>query len=423
MNIAYNTICYPLNRRENVGKSQEDRKVQLSKRALAVQGSVTLQIDTKAKEMKAQGIDVVSFGAGEPDFPTPLNIRKAAVAAMEAGKTVYTPVPGEEVLRKAICEKLEKDNGLVYAPQDIVVSNGAKHALFNCLQVLIDPGDEVLIPSPCWVSYPELTKMAGGIPVFVPGREENGFKVTAEEIRGFITPKTKALILNSPNNPNGYVYTREELAGIAELAVETPFYVISDEIYEFIIYDGAQHVSIASLGDKIKEQTIVVNGVSKTYAMTGWRIGYTASARQIASVISRFQSQATSNANSIAQHASVEALRGPHMERDAMVAEFAKRRKHIITRISNIPPLSAVEPKGAFYVMMKVSGLYGKKYQDREITDSMSLADLLLTYAHVAIVPGKAFDAPEFCRLSYATSIENIDKGLDRIRDFIAALR
>lgn len=393
--------------------------MQLSQRALAVKGSVTLQIDTKAKEMKAQGIDVVSFGAGEPDFATPENIRKAAVEAMENGKTLYTPVPGEEALRKAICHKLAQDNGLHYQPKDIVVSNGAKHALFNSLQVLLNPGDEVLIPAPCWVSYPELTRMAGGVPVVIPGKAENRFKVTAQEMRPYITEKTKALILNTPNNPNGYVYTREELEEIAALAVETPFFVISDEIYEFIIYDGKKHVSIASLGEEIKKQTIVINGVSKTYAMTGWRIGYSACETEIASVISRFQSQATSNANSIAQHASIAALLGPHEERDKMVAEFAARRKKLLSLIEKIPPLSAVEPEGAFYVMMRVDALYGKKYKGQCIKDSMMLADLILTHAHVALVPGKAFDAPDYCRLSYATSMEQIEKGMQRVAEFV----
>ena len=397
--------------------------MQVSSRAAGVVGSVTLEIDAKAKKMKADGIDVVGFGAGEPDFPTPQFVIDAAKDALDKGLTRYTPAAGLLELRQAICDKLQKDNGISYAPAQIVVSNGAKHALYNTFQAILEPGDEVLIPSPYWVSYPEMVKMAGGVPVFVPGAAEDGFKPSLSALRAACTPRTVAMILNSPSNPTGAIYTREELEGIAALAVEKQFYVISDEIYEELTYDGAQHISIASLGEDIYQQTIVINGMSKAHAMTGWRIGYSAAPVPVAKVIANYQSHATSNANTIAQWASVAALTGPRDDLEAMVREFAARRDYLCDRIEAIPGLGCVRPGGAFYVMMRISGLYGKSYEGQTISNSMDFAGVLLDKAQVAVVPGVAFGADEYVRLSYATSRENIEKGMDRIADFVQKLK
>ena len=397
--------------------------MQVSSRAAGVVGSVTLEIDAKAKKMKADGIDVVGFGAGEPDFPTPQFVIDAAKDALDKGLTRYTPAAGLLELRQAICDKLQKDNGISYAPAQIVVSNGAKHALYNTFQAILEPGDEVLIPSPYWVSYPEMVKMAGGVPVFVPGAAEDGFKPSLSALRAACTPRTVAMILNSPSNPTGAIYTREELEGIAALAVEKQFYVISDEIYEELTYDGAQHISIASLGEDIYQQTIVINGMSKAHAMTGWRIGYSAAPVPVAKVIANYQSHATSNANTIAQWASVAALTGPRDDLEAMVREFAARRDYLCDRIEAIPGLGCVRPGGAFYVMMRVSGLYGKSYEGQTISNSMDFAGVLLDKAQVAVVPGVAFGAGEYVRLSYATSRENIEKGMDRIAAFVQKLK
>ncbi|WP_138296638.1 MULTISPECIES: pyridoxal phosphate-dependent aminotransferase [unclassified Clostridium] len=397
--------------------------MQVSSRAAGVVGSVTLEIDAKAKKMKADGIDVVGFGAGEPDFPTPQFVIDAAKDALDKGLTRYTPAAGLLELRQAICDKLQKDNGISYAPAQIVVSNGAKHALYNTFQAILEPGDEVLIPSPYWVSYPEMVKMAGGVPVFVPGAAEDGFKPSLSALRAACTPRTVAMILNSPSNPTGAIYTREELEGIAALAVEKQFYVISDEIYEELTYDGAQHISIASLGEDIYQQTIVINGMSKAHAMTGWRIGYSAAPVPVAKVIANYQSHATSNANTIAQWASVAALTGPRDDLEAMVREFAARRDYLCDRIEDIPGLGCVRPGGAFYVMMRVSGLYGKSYEGQTISNSMDFAGVLLDQAQVAVVPGVAFGAGEYVRLSYATSRENIEKGMDRIAAFVQKLK
>lgn len=397
--------------------------MQVSSRAAGVVGSVTLEIDAKAKKMKADGIDVVGFGAGEPDFPTPQFVIDAAKDALDKGLTRYTPAAGLLELRQAICDKLQKDNSISYVPAQIVVSNGAKHALYNTFQAILEPGDEVLIPSPYWVSYPEMVKMAGGVPVFVPGAAENGFKPSLSALRAACTPRTVAMILNSPSNPTGAIYTRQELEGIAALAVEKQFYVISDEIYEELTYDGAQHISIASLGEDIYQQTIVINGMSKAHAMTGWRIGYSAAPVPVAKVIANYQSHATSNANTIAQWASVAALTGPRDDLEAMVREFAARRDYLCDRIEAIPGLGCVRPGGAFYVMMRVSGLYGKSYEGQTISNSMDFAGVLLDQAQVAVVPGVAFGADEYVRLSYATSRENIEKGMDRIAAFVQKLK
>ena len=396
--------------------------MRISQRCQRVTGSLTLAIDAKAKEMKQKGIDVVGFGAGEPDFDTPEHIRKAAKDALDLGKTRYTPAAGMPELRQAICDKLKRDNGLDYVPQQIVVSNGAKHSLFNSFQALLEEGDEVIVPGPYWVSYPEIVRMAGGVPVIVEGREENNFKPTIDDFRAAVTDKTRAVVINSPNNPNGFVFTREELQAIGDLAIEKDLSIVSDEIYEFLVYDGAEHISIASLSPKIKERTIVINGMSKAYAMTGWRIGYTASPLNAAKAMTNFQSHSTSCPNSIAQYAALTALSGPDDQLKSMVAEFDRRRRRIVELINEIPGLSCKPPKGAFYVMMNISGVFGKRYNGAPIVDSMSFTQLLLDNSHVAVVPGAGFGADAYVRLSYATSMENIEKGLARIKEFVGKL-
>lgn len=399
-----------------------DSIMRISQRCQRVTGSLTLAIDAKAKEMKQKGIDVVGFGAGEPDFDTPEHIRKAAKDALDLGKTRYTPAAGMPELRQAICDKLKRDNGLDYVPQQIVVSNGAKHSLFNSFQALLEEGDEVIVPGPYWVSYPEIVRMAGGVPVIVEGREENNFKPTIDDFRAAVTDKTRAVVINSPNNPNGFVFTREELQAIGDLAIEKDLSIVSDEIYEFLVYDGAEHISIASLSPEIKERTIVINGMSKAYAMTGWRIGYTASPLNAAKAMTNFQSHSTSCPNSIAQYAALTALSGPDDQLKSMVAEFDRRRRRIVELINEIPGLSCKPPKGAFYVMMNIGGVFGKRYNGAPIVDSMSFTQLLLDNSHVAVVPGAGFGADAYVRLSHATSMENIEKGLARIKEFVGKL-
>lgn len=394
----------------------------VSTRCAAIAPSPTLEIDAKAVAMREAGINVIGFGAGQPDFDTPQHIKDAAIKAINDGKTKYTPASGILDLKKAVVEKFQRDNGLVYEPSQIVVSNGAKHSLFNAFAAVLNEGDEVIVPAPCWVSYPELIKINGGVPVYVHGPAEQEFKPTAAQMRAALTEKTKAILLNSPNNPCGYAYSREELQEIADLAVEHDLFVISDEIYEYLVYDGAQHCSIASLGEKIKENTIVVNGVSKSYAMTGWRIGYTASALPIAKAMGSLQSHVTSNPNSIAQYASVAALNGPREELAAMVKEFSERRELMVKLINGIDGLSCVPPKGAFYVMMNVTSAFGKSYHGKKIETSDDFCSAALDGVKVALVPGGPFLAEGFCRLSYATSRKNIEEGLARIAQFMSEL-
>lgn len=387
----------------------------LSRKAQTITESATLAISSKAKKMKSEGIDVVDFGVGEPDFDTPEHIKAAAIDAINKGYTKYTPATGIPQLKQAIVDKLQKDNALSYKPSNIVVSNGAKHALFNAFYAILNPGDEVLMPAPCWVSYPELVKLADGVPVMVSADESNAFKTSADVLRKYINGRTKAILINSPNNPTGAVYTGEELRAIAELACEYDLVVVSDEVYEKLIYDDTEHVSIASFNDDIKARTIVINGVSKTYAMTGWRIGYSASNEEIASIIGNVQSQATSNPNSIAQYAALAALQGTQQPVTIMVEEFKKRRDYICRRINGIEGLSCVKPAGAFYVMMNISQYAGQKVNGCDIMGSVDFAQMLLDKAYVAVVPGEPFGDDRFVRLSYATSIEQIEKGLARI--------
>jgi aspartate aminotransferase len=394
--------------------------MELSKKGLSISPSSTLAIDAKAKKMKSDGLDVIGFGAGEPDFDTPAHIKNAAIAAIESGFTKYTPASGTLELKQAICTKFKKDNGLDYTPAQIVVSNGAKHSLVNVFQAICNPGDEVIIPAPYWVSYPEMVKLADGVPIIVKTSEKSGFKFTIEQVEQALTNKTKAIILNSPSNPTGMVYSAKELAKIADLAVERGLFIVSDEIYEKLIYDGYTHVSVASMNTKIKEQTIVVNGVSKTYAMTGWRIGYTASNTQIAAIMANIQSHATSNPNSIAQKAAEAAINGPSDIIHTMVAEYSSRRNYMVERINAIPGLSCVTPNGAFYVMMNISRLIGSKIAGKEIHGSDDFAEVLLDQAQVALVPGSGFGIDTHVRLSYATSLQNITEGLNRIEGLLS---
>ncbi len=392
----------------------------LSKKATQIEPSVTLKITAMAKKLRQEGRDVIGFGAGEPDSDTPENIRNAAKKALDLGLTRYTPASGSAELKAAVAAHLKARYGLEYASEDIVISNGAKHSLFNIFAAILNPGDEVIIPSPYWLTYPELVRMSDGVPVFIETGET--FKATPDEIRAAITEKTKALILNSPSNPCGCVYTRDELEQIAKVAVEAGIFVVSDEIYDELVYEG-EHVSIASLGQDIKDLTIIVNGMSKTYAMTGWRIGYTASVRELAKVMGAYQSHAASNPNSIAQYASIEALQGPQDQVQHMKEVFNKRRLLLCGLINDIEGLSCAIPGGAFYVMMNISSIIGKTYDGIPITGSLAFSELLLEKTLTAVVPGVAFGADNYVRLSYATSEENIIKGLERIKEFVLALR
>jgi len=392
--------------------------MKISERARNTAPSPTLGITARAKQMRAQGIDVVSFGAGEPDFDTPEPIKRAAIAALEAGDTKYTASSGTEPLRAAICEKLRRDNGLSYQPNEVIVSAGAKHSLFNLMQAVLDPGDQVIIPAPYWVSYPEQVKLAGGAPVFVQAPEQDGFRVTADAIRFALTPETKMLILNSPSNPTGAAIPEEELARIAALAVERELIVVSDEIYEKLTYDGKRHTSIASLGDEIKARTFTVNGFSKAYSMTGWRLGYAAGNKTIVAAMGRIQDQSTSNPTSFAQAGAVTALNGPQDDVAEMARAFEQRRNVIVDRLNAIPGVQCVKPDGAFYVFPNVSGLFSKR-----VPDSDALTEQLLAEAKVAVVPGSGFGAPDYIRLSYATSLEQIQEGMDRFQAFARRLK
>ena len=387
----------------------------LSQRAKAIKPSPTLAIDAKAKALKAQGVDVIGFGVGEPDFDTPKNIKDAGIKAIEMGFTKYCPVGGTDDLKDAIIGKLKKDNGLSYERGEVIVSCGAKHSLYNIAMTVLEKGDEVIIPAPYWVSYPDIVMLADATPVIVTTSEKNGFKMTAEEFRKAITPKTKAVVINSPSNPTGSSYSRKELEGIAEVAVEKKILIISDDIYEKLVYDGFEFISIASISKEVKDLTIVVNGVSKAYAMTGWRIGYAAGAKEIVTAMTNIQSQSTSNPTSIAMKASTEALNGPQDAVNAMVKEFDKRRVYMVERLNGIKGITCLRPNGAFYAFPNVTGLLGKSFNGRLIETSSDMATLLLDEVKVALVPGSAFGAEGFLRLSYATSMEKIKEGMDRI--------
>lgn len=395
----------------------------LSRKAQAVKPSSTLAITAKAKELKAQGIDVVGFGAGEPDFDTPENICDAAVSAIKNGFTKYTPASGTNELKQAVCDKFQKFNNLHYTPDQIVISNGGKHSLTNVFQAILNPGDEVIIPSPYWLSYPEIVMLADGEPVFVRGEQENGYKVTVEQLQAATTEKTKALILNSPSNPTGMIYSEEELSAIADYVIKNDIYVVADEMYEYLVYDGNRHVSIASLNEEIYKRTITVSGLAKTYAMTGWRIGYTGSSVEIAKLMSGIQSHQTSNPNSIAQKAAVEALTGDQSAMEMMVHEFDLRRKYMYEKISSMHHISAKEPYGAFYVFADISKTLEMSYKGKKIETSAEFARILIEEYNVAVVPCTDFGYDDHIRLSYAISIQQIEEGLSRIEKFLIELK
>lgn len=383
--------------------------MELSTRVAHLTPSLTLAIDSKAKAMKAEGIDVCGFGAGEPDFDTPDHIKAAAQAALETGFTKYTPSSGIPELRQAISTKFSEDNGLEYKPSQIIVSNGAKQSCFNAILAVCQPGDEVIIPAPYWLSYPEMVRLAGAEPVIVPTTMENDWKITAEQFENAMTPKTKMIIINTPGNPTGSIYTRDELRAIAEVAAEEDIIILSDEIYEKIVYDGAEHVSIASLTPEAYDLTITVNGFSKAYSMTGWRLGYLGAPEPLAKAIDSMQSHSTSNPCSFAQKGGLAALKGDQQFVTDMVEEFNIRREYMYNRLSSIAGISAVKPLGAFYVLANISQLG---------LTSNNFADRLLSKANVAVVPGIAFGDDSTVRLSYATSMDVIKNGLDRLEEF-----
>ena len=387
--------------------------MEISTRAAQLTPSLTLSIDSKAKAMKAEGIDVCGFGAGEPDFDTPDHIKRAAIEAIEGGFTKYTPSSGIPELRQAIAEKLANDNQLTYRASQIIVSNGAKHACYNAILATCQPGDEVVIPAPYWVSYPDMVRLAGAEPIIVPTTERMGWKMRAEDFENAMTPRTKMLILNTPGNPTGAVYTGEELLAIVDVAAEEDIYILSDEIYEKLVYDDVQHVSVASLSKEAADLTITVNGFSKSYAMTGWRLGYLAAPDPVAKAVDSIQSHSTSHPASFVQRAGLLALKGDQQPLADMREEFDIRRNYMFDRISKIPNVTAIKPQGAFYVLVNISQLG---------LTSQNFADRLLSKANVAVVPGAAFGDDRTVRLSYATSIDIIKKGLDRFQDFCRTL-
>jgi aspartate aminotransferase len=387
--------------------------MEISERAALLTPSLTLSIDSKAKAMKAEGIDVCGFGAGEPDFDTPEHIKAAAIEALQAGFTKYTPSAGIPELRAAIAEKLAADNGLAYRAGQVVVCNGAKHACYNAILATCQPGDEVIIPAPYWVSYPDMVRLVGAEPVIVPTMERNNWKMRPEDFENAMTPRTKMLIMNTPCNPTGSVYTREELEAIVEVASGEDIYILSDEIYEKLVYDDAKHVSIGSLSKEAYDLTITVNGFSKSYAMTGWRLGYLAAPEAVAKAVDSIQSHTTANPSSFSQRGALAALKGDQQCVADMREEFDMRRNYMIDRLSKIPNVTAVKPQGAFYVLLNVSQLG---------LTSQNFADRLLSKANVAVVPGAAFGDDRTIRLSYATSIDIIKKGLDRLQDFCRTL-
>ena len=395
----------------------------LSSRVTGISPSITLAITAKAKELKNSGVDVISFGVGEPDFNTPSNIIEAGYKAMIEGKTKYTETSGISELREEICRKFKDDNNLNYSKDQIIVSNGAKQCLANAFMAILDKDDEVIIPMPYWVSYPELVKIAGGVPVVVDSKEEHNYKYTIKSLEDKLSNKTKAIILNSPNNPTGTIYSKEELLKIAEFAKEHNLIIISDEVYEKLIYDDEKHISIASLTDYAYENTIVINGLSKSAAMTGWRIGYAASNKEVIKAMTSLQSHMTSNINSITQYAAIEALKNSKGSSDKMLKEFNKRREYMINRLDNIKDINYILPNGAFYIMIDVSKFYSKSINNNLIKDSLSFSKFLLEENKVAVVPGVGFGIDNYVRLSYATSMENIEKGLNRIEEFLKKLK
>lgn len=393
---------------------------ELSRIALAIEPSATMAIDSMFKQMKADGLDVIGFGAGEPDFPTPDYIKEVGIQAIQNNDTKYTPSVGTVALRKAICQRLKEDCGVEYTPAEVAVSNGAKPCVYVALRALVNPGDEVILPAPYWVSYIELIRMVGGVPVVVEATEAEHFKITPEKLAAAITPKTKCMILNNPSNPTGMMYSRKELEEIAKVCVEKDIYVISDEIYYRLAYDNEEFVSFAALGEDVKARTLLVNGVSKSYAMTGWRIGYVAAPAAISKVIGNYLGHCTGSPSSISQAAAAEALSASQDTVEKMREAFEERRNYMVERMNQIEGVSCIKPEGAFYVMMNISKIFGKELFGHVIKDADDFGNMFLKYGKVAVVPGTSFGAPEFIRWSYATSMENIKAGLDRLECFLS---
>jgi len=392
---------------------------EISRIAAAVAPSATLAVDSLAKQMKADGLDVVGFGTGEPDFDTPEHIRAAGIAAINNGKTRYTPAAGIPELKKAAADRIAADLGVTYAPSEIVVASGAKHSIFAALMTLCNPEDEVIIPAPYWVTYTEGVKLTGATPVTIRAEEANGFKITPAQLEAAITPKTKLFLLNNPSNPTGMLYNREELRALADVCVKHDLYIIADEIYYSLVYDNREFVSIAALGEDVKERTILINGISKSYAMTGWRIGYSASSAELAKVMSSYLSHSTHAPSTISQYAAVEALAGPQDTVEDMRKVFEQRRNYIVERINSIDGISCIMPEGAFYVMINITKQIGRTLGGRVIRDGDDFALALLEKGLVALVSCSAFGDPNFVRMTYAASMENITEGLDRIERFL----
>jgi len=394
-------------------------EIKLSDKVLNIAPSMTLAVNAKLKKMVDEGVEVFGFGVGEPDFDTPEYIRNAAVEAMNKGFTRYTPAQGTIELRKAICAKLKRENSLDYEPNQIIVSSGAKHSLSNAFAAILNPGDEVIVPVPYWVSYTEIIKLNDGVPVLVQTKKENNFKMSGEELKNAITAKTKAILINSPSNPTGAVYTEVELREIAEIAVQNNLFVVSDEIYERIIYDDNKHISIASFNSEIKDLTILINGMSKSYAMTGWRLGYAAGNEKLIKAMSSVQGHAVSHPSSITQYAAAAALNGPQDDLKNMVQEFNKRRNYMYGRINAMKGLRCIKPEGAFYVYVDISSYLGRNLCGIKLDSCLDFAQTMLEKGHVAVVPGAAFGTEGFVRISYATSMEIIKNGLDAFESFI----
>lgn len=392
---------------------------EISKVASAVVASTTLAVDALAKQMKAEGKDVLVFATGEPDFDTPRPIKDAAIRAIQSGQTKYTPAAGLPALRKAAADRINADCGLDYKPEEIVIASGAKHSIYAALLALLNPGDEVIVPAPYWVSYTEAVKMCGGVPVVVQTEESAGFKMTARQLEEAVTDKTKLLILNNPSNPTGMLYSKEELQALAEVCVRRDLYVLADEVYYRLVYDNKPFTSFAALGPETRERTILINGVSKSYAMTGWRIGFSASPLSLAKVMSNCLSHSTSAPATMAQYAAIEALSGPQDEVEAMRQVFEHRRDEIVRRINAIEGVSCIKPDGAFYVMLNITRLKGKKLGGRVIRDADDFALAFLETSEVATVSCVGFGAPDFVRFSYAASLETIQKGMDRLEAFV----
>ena len=395
----------------------------ISERVRNITPSATLGLTTRVNQLKKEGITVIALNVGEPDFGTPENICEAGIKAIKDQKTKYTTVSGINELKDAICAKLKRDNGLTYEPAQVTIGTGAKQSLLNCILTIIDPGDEVIIPKPCWVSYIEMVKLAGGVPVFVACKEDEEFALDIEALKAAITPKTKAVLFNTPNNPTGAVYSEESLRQLAELAKEHDFYMIADEVYEKLIYDGYKHFSVASVSEDAYNRTIIINGISKAYSMTGWRIGFAAGPKDVIKGMNALQGHATSNASSIAQYAAVEAFNGPQESIELMRQEFYKRLQYVLGRLRAMPGVTCAGSHGAFYLMPNVKSFYGKSYNGKVIKDSFDLSDYLLDEARIALVPGAAFEAPDNLRISYSNSMENLTKALDQMEAALAKLK